>query len=241
MEILSGNLETYLVTLSPATVLEGFLWLILVVFAIAFYQASKGRHSRFLEYAPTLMTSLGILGTFVGIVIGLMHFDTADIDGSIPILLGGLKTAFITSVCGLVGAVVFTSLNTVVFSNRKADAVEATQAASPELIYASLEAPRLLQEKNTSVREQMQKGLTGDEEGSRIGQFKLLRADMASLSRLGEQFDYQREGSFANMFYTAHLALHSSNVKLQENTRASLERLTQLSGGMTDFIEYFKQ
>lgn len=238
---ISAVIESFFTSISAASVTEVFSWLLLVVFISSVALAWTGKGKKFTGYSPTLMTSLGILGTFVGIVIGLMHFDTADIDGSIPILLGGLKTAFITSVCGLVGAVVFTSLNTVVFSNRKAEAVEANQAASPELIYASLEAQRLLQEKNTSVLEQMQKGLTGDEEGSLIGQFKLLRADMASLSRLGEQFDYQREGSFANMFYTAHLALHSSNVKLQENTRASLERLTQLSGGMTDFIEYFKQ
>src|SRR5690606_20027336 len=136
MEILSGNLETYLVTLSPATVLEGFLWLILVVFAIAFYQASKGRHSRFLEYAPTLMTSLGILGTFVGIVIGLLHFDTNAIDASIPKLLAGLKTAFITSIAGMFAALLFNSVDAWWFAPKRDNGVN--REVTPKDIHAAL-------------------------------------------------------------------------------------------------------
>ena len=40
--------------------------------------------------------SLGILGTFSGIVIGLIGFNVNDIPGSVPTLLDGLKFAFIT-------------------------------------------------------------------------------------------------------------------------------------------------
>lgn len=47
------------------------------------------------------MGALGILGTFTGIIIGLLNFDTESIDTSIPVLLDGLKTAFITSIVGM--------------------------------------------------------------------------------------------------------------------------------------------
>jgi predicted nucleic acid-binding Zn-ribbon protein len=47
------------------------------------------------------MTGLGILGTFTGIYLGLLDFDVGDISGSIPALLDGLKTAFGTSIAGL--------------------------------------------------------------------------------------------------------------------------------------------
>jgi hypothetical protein len=47
------------------------------------------------------MTAVGILGTFTGIVLGLMDFDTFQIQASIPMLLTGMKTAFMTSVVGL--------------------------------------------------------------------------------------------------------------------------------------------
>lgn len=47
------------------------------------------------------IVSLGILGTFLGIAIGLFEFDVTDIQESMPSLLGGLKTAFITSGVGI--------------------------------------------------------------------------------------------------------------------------------------------
>ncbi len=67
----------------------------------------KPRGRRFTELTPNFMTSLGILGTFFGIVKGLYHFDPQDIDSSIPTLLEGLKTAFNTSIFGVVGSFFF--------------------------------------------------------------------------------------------------------------------------------------
>ena len=51
-------------------------------------------------------TSTGVLLTFYGIWIGLIGFDVTDTEGSIPVLLEGLKTAFGSSIVGL-----FTSLS----------------------------------------------------------------------------------------------------------------------------------
>ena len=48
-----------------------------------------------------LTITIGIFGTFFGVFIGLLNFNTDDITQSIPILIGGLKTAFITSLAGL--------------------------------------------------------------------------------------------------------------------------------------------
>lgn len=47
------------------------------------------------------IVSLGVLGTFVGIAIGLFHFDVTHLKESMPLLLEGLKTAFITSGVGI--------------------------------------------------------------------------------------------------------------------------------------------
>lgn len=57
------------------------------------------------EYLPTLVSSLGVLGTFLGITIGLLAFDSEDLDKSIPDLLNGLKTAFFTSLLGMIGSI----------------------------------------------------------------------------------------------------------------------------------------
>lgn len=57
------------------------------------------------EYKNEIV-SLGVLGTFVGIAIGLFHFDVSQIKESMPILLEGLKTAFITSGVGIFFSIV---------------------------------------------------------------------------------------------------------------------------------------
>ncbi|HSA06594.1 MAG TPA: hypothetical protein P5556_05405 [Candidatus Gastranaerophilales bacterium] len=59
----------------------------------------------------SLIFSVGILGTFTGIFWGLLNFDSKDITSiqtSIPQLLSGLKTAFITSILGMIAGLALT-------------------------------------------------------------------------------------------------------------------------------------
>lgn len=66
------------------------------------------------ELIPSLLTSLGILGTFMGMVNGLsgLDFTSSDkiIDG-IPILLDGMRFAFGTSVVGVSCSICFNMIN----------------------------------------------------------------------------------------------------------------------------------
>lgn len=61
---------------------------------------------RWIEQIPSLVSTLGVLGTFFGITVGLCNFDTSDLDNSIPLLLSGLKTAFFTSIAGMISSMV---------------------------------------------------------------------------------------------------------------------------------------
>ena len=47
------------------------------------------------------IVSVGVLGTFVGIFIGLQGFNPEDIMNSVNDILAGLKTAFFTSIVGM--------------------------------------------------------------------------------------------------------------------------------------------
>lgn len=49
----------------------------------------------------SIIMSSGVLGTFVGIFVGLLDFDAFSLQSSIPTLLDGLKTAFYTSILGM--------------------------------------------------------------------------------------------------------------------------------------------
>ena len=58
-------------------------------------------HKKWIEQLPSVVSTLGVLGTFLGITRGLLSFDTSNLDTSIPLLLDGLKTAFFTSLLGM--------------------------------------------------------------------------------------------------------------------------------------------
>ncbi|MBD5415160.1 MAG: hypothetical protein HDR45_07085 [Bacteroides sp.] len=63
-------------------------------------------YRRSVEYLPTLVSTLGVLGTFLGITLGLLKFNPQNLPISIPQLLDGLKTAFFTSLAGMIGSVI---------------------------------------------------------------------------------------------------------------------------------------
>ena len=67
-------------------------------------------HKKLLEMAPDIFTSLGILGTFVGLVWGLKNFEPSSYETmttSVSTLLDGIKVAFLTSIYGLVMSIAF--------------------------------------------------------------------------------------------------------------------------------------
>lgn len=68
------------------------------------------KRRRWIDQLPSLVSTLGVLGTFIGITIGLMGFDSNNLDTSIPNLLDGLKTAFFTSLAGMIGSLILSKI-----------------------------------------------------------------------------------------------------------------------------------
>lgn len=67
-------------------------------------------HAQLAELIPSLLTSLGILGTFMGLMDGLSSVNFTNAEGtltSIPTLLGGMRFAFATSVAGIACSLIF--------------------------------------------------------------------------------------------------------------------------------------
>lgn len=78
-----------------------------------------GRAS-FAESIPGLMTSLGFLGTLIGLAQGLSGFnmtDSAAVQQSIVTLIPGMRYAFTTSIFGVVGSVLFTLITRAVYGS----------------------------------------------------------------------------------------------------------------------------
>lgn len=64
-------------------------------------------NSYIFETIPNVFPTLGIFCTALGITIGIWDFNTTDIQGSIPQLLKGLRLAFVATMAGIIGLIIF--------------------------------------------------------------------------------------------------------------------------------------
>ena len=85
--------------------------LIIVSLALCYFFVRGYSKPTWRPSAPALMTSLGILGTFAGIFVALYEFDASpgQMNASISAFLSGMRTAFVTSLLGLLFSIVFRS------------------------------------------------------------------------------------------------------------------------------------
>ncbi|MEE1882869.1 hypothetical protein V0R55_22160 [Pseudomonas soli] len=182
--MIGSFLESVLTTVSASSVTEIFIWLMLGIVFMAVRQGKSGRQGLFLEHAPAVLVSLGILGTFVGIVIGLLDFDAHDIKGSIEGLLDGLRTAFITSLVGMTLSIVLKALDAYWFAPARSRS-ELPDSITPEHIHGVLT-------QQVKLLEGLNQSLAGNEEGSVAGQLKLMRSDVgdfrSALDRTHREF-----------------------------------------------------
>lgn len=96
--------------------------LIVCIALILFWNKRKKmqERKRTIDLFPTFLSTLGVLGTFWGITIGLSEFNTLNLDKSIPTLLEGLKTAFYTSLLGMISSMVTNFIANKLYDNYEA-------------------------------------------------------------------------------------------------------------------------
>lgn len=96
--------------------------LIVCVALILFWNKRKEmqERKRTIDLFPTFLSTLGVLGTFWGITIGLSEFNTLNLDKSIPTLLEGLKTAFYTSLLGMISSMITNFIANKLYDNYEA-------------------------------------------------------------------------------------------------------------------------
>ncbi len=184
------TLESLLRGLDTQSVSSAILILMVLIFVLGLIYTKGAKQVEFVNYVPTLLTTMGIFGTFLGIVLGLLDFNQLDIEASIPPLLEGLKTAFITSLAGILLSLLFKTAST--FSFLKAKQVEESLShATPEAILGAMQA-------QVTETRALKDALVGNEESTLFGQLKILRGDIndnakLSIKNLQEQSLKQQE------------------------------------------------
>ncbi len=78
------------------------IFFVLIILILAFLDQKTKKDFK------SQIVSMGVLGTFVGIFIGLQGFNADDIMNSVSDILAGLKTAFFTSIVGMSVATILT-------------------------------------------------------------------------------------------------------------------------------------
>ncbi|UUV17637.1 hypothetical protein NRK67_02035 [Fusobacteria bacterium ZRK30] len=154
--------------------------------------------------SPGIIAALGIIGTFFGIFIGLMKFDSNELEASVPNLINGMRTAFFTSLLGLTFSNILKGwkahkINQLSKNENKEEDVSLERIAelmniikssviqsNEELVNNIKEMNKgqeITQMKNQESMDRMVKALVGDSETSMTTQMKLMRTDLVDSQR----------------------------------------------------------
>jgi hypothetical protein len=180
--------------------------------------------------APALLTTLGILGTFLGIAIGLLDFNTKDLQQSVPALIDGIKTAFWVSTAGVLGAITI-KVREIVANIGSKKIKNAYQGATVNDL-----ADLLLNIKNA---------LVGEDDSTLLGQIKLSRQDSHDkITALKNSLDIFCEKSADNNSQVLMNALQEVikdfNVKINEQFGENFKHLNQAIGKTLEWQEQYR-
>lgn len=200
---------------------------------------------------PQAIASLGVLFTFIGISFSLLRFDSGDIEASVPALLGGMRTAFFTSVIGMCW-----SMGMKYYQNMKEKEYYQQQtkidndATIGNLIAYLKEKDNLAKEKEKSLSnyranmlaatQEINKSLVGDKDSSVITQVQLIK------SKVSDGFEKSQEQSKQQHDEMIQEFRDFAKTMAENNSKAFIEALNQTIHDFNEkiqeqFGENFKQ
>ncbi len=184
--------------------------------------------SRTAEIAPNILTSIGIFGTFLGVAIGLWHFDTADIQSSVPHLMEGLKTAFWSSIAGLFMAL--TVKIRAVLEQTSRQSIEQPRAASIDDLDRSLqELVGGLVKGDTCLKEQL------------VSNHSELDQRLMNLQEILSTYEERMAEANAKALIRAiEVVMAEFNTKINEQYGDNFKRLNQSVIGMLEWQQQYK-
>ncbi|WP_444922580.1 MotA/TolQ/ExbB proton channel family protein [Microbulbifer sp. CnH-101-G] len=221
----------WLTKLSAEQVTDTFLIVMLALGAIALVVYPFGKFSRFVKEVPSLLTALGILGTFIGIILGIYGFDLADIDTSISELMQGLETAFMTSILGLFLSLVLRTIFQLFSKEQPAkatsdDILMAINGQRQDLAKFQQSISEEVLQSLTAVVEKFNQGLNS-QMGDNLQQFiQQLQAVSPALQALIDQHEQHAELAAIYREQTTSLLVEINGA--QENLLQLHQRITEL-------------
>lgn len=233
-------------------ILIGVFFLMMVVFVVIDFTTFYRKRFTHWDFKSTIV-SLGILGTFIGISIGLWGFDTTAIEASVPKLLAGLKLAFMTSVLGMSFSIVLAIIQRFSSSGAAANKPEKEQFA---------EMTEQIKQQRAELRDGFQKshvtlGKIADSTGRFDGQISGLRTELQDQSgqsrelikgefakanqTLAESLKKISEGANKEIIDALNESIRGFNQNLIEQFGENFTRLNDACLKLVEWQEHHKQ
>ena len=200
--------------------------------------AGFGRHG------AALCTTLGVLGTFVGIFLGLWEFDVARIDDSVPHLLAGLKIAFVTSVVGMAAAVVLRCWESRLLSDQ-----ETATEATPEAIHQTLRqidsTISQFADRQIAALAEVRNAISADSDSSLITQTQRLRISVEDgnrdlIAEFSKFAETMAENNSRTLIEALEQVVRDFNTQLNEQFGENFKQLNQAVGALLEWQERYR-
>ena len=173
--------------------------IVVVFFAFNLLWKNEGWYTH-TNTVASILTVIGVFGTFLGIFIGLQSFNIDKIDASIPDLLKGLRFAFLTSLVGIGSAILLKGVVSPLFQRKDRHPSEAERERFFEVlkgIETSGESNLLAQLKTLTKTVEKEESKSREQSKAAWEAFYILVREEGSNSR--EALDSIKEGQNATL------------------------------------------
>ena len=207
----------------------------------------------------SLVTVVGVFGTFVGIFSGLLGFNPVAIEASVPPLLGGMRLAFVTSIFGLLISG-FIKRRALFYKAEKVESAQEVGETPAEDIINQLISLNQAQQSNQDAMESslssIQKALTGDGETTLLTQLIRLRTGFSdklddlqdalrgSLDKLAISFDNfaqtMTENNSSALIEALEEVMRDFNSKINEQFGDNFKQLNEAVGQILVWQEQYQ-
>lgn len=236
--------------------IPGAVFLIVVVVAIflmfvAMFQFRRIRHQQVNAVASILIV-IGVLGTFVGITLGLLAFDAETvetIEASIPQLLGGLRIAFVTSILGILSSIIFkwSTLNDRRKESVSKDSHFGTTLDDLARLLENIHAVE--QNEGKATRESLlsiEKSLTGEGDATVLSQIQKLKATISGkqdelIQSFNEFAKKIADDNTKALIQALEEVMREFNAKINEQFGNNFKQLNEAVGKVNRWQEQYRK
>ena len=208
------------------TVIVGIIVVVFLFSILTYFSSDADKAQRYARFTPSLLVSIGIFGTFLGIFFALVDFNVNRVDESIPELLSGLKVAFGTSIVGLFLSLTFRAV--ILYKPKK---IKSKDEADVKDLLAKM----------TEVKD----AISADNESSVITQLQKLRSEtIDSLKEMQKSFsDFASEMSQNNvnaLIEAVQKVMEDFNAKINDQLGESFKELNSSVQNLVEWQKNYK-